>query len=315
MSFPPMPGYDTINLVSDLEPVAAVRDGEIGERMRAYPRLLPAGSPDFGFAEQRGREWRVRYAGATEPSEARHALGRHLRGAAAGAPDAAGLLAAAGRLDPEDGAQDRRDDWPVRDRRFRIIRIEKFTLLGDRTMEPPRPTDDAPAADPPLADHLLDPRAPAGQWEAQLRLNLIAYTPLPPGVPPAVREEAREAMRTHPGLVLLPPTFTVVEVKGAAWEPLTGGSTPRQAVGNLAGYFIDLLPRLRAFRNDPPTGAELAEWARASAEIRASSGHDIEVIGRRFRVVRVSRLIRLGRDGPEGTRPSDQDRCGADRGL
>lgn len=40
------------------------------------------------------------------------------------------------------------------------------------------------------------------------------------------------------------------------------------------------------------------------------SGPEYAVLERRFRTVRISRMIRLGRDGPEGPRPSDQERYG-----
>ncbi len=43
------------------------------------------------------------------------------------------------------------------------------------------------------------------------------------------------------------------------------------------------------------------------AGIRAAPGHSFGVRGREFRIVRVSRMLRLGRDGPEAPRPSDQE--------
>jgi hypothetical protein len=192
-----------------------------------------------------------------------------------------------------------------------VIRVEKFTLIGDRVMEPPRPTD----ADPPeqaylLRDHLIDPRAPAGQWEAQLRLNLVGYLPIPGTVPDTVRTEARHAIRTHAGVVLLPPTFTVVEIKGDSWEPLTGAEGPGLARINLARHFTELLPRFREYQGNPAGPAELAKWTEAAEQIEAATGPEFAVLGRRFRTVRVSRMLRVGRDGPEGPRPSDQERYG-----
>jgi uncharacterized protein DUF5954 len=317
MTFPLMPGYDHINVVADtdLEPVAAVRDREIGERMRAHPKLFPAGAPDFGYAVQTGAEWRIRSAGGGDPSGARYSLASHLRRDAAEREKDAGIAramrAAAARLDPEDGEQLAKDEWEIGDRRYRVIRIEKFTLIGGGVMEPPRPTD----TDPPdgarlLSDHLIDPRAPAGYWEAQLRLNLVGYLPIPGTVPDTVELEARHAIRTHAGVILLPPTFAVVEIKGDSWEPITGADGPEQARSYLASYFTEILPRLRAFHGDPTTPAELAEWNLAAEQIEATSGPEFTALGRRFRTVRVSRMLRLGRDGPEGPRPSDQERYG-----
>ncbi|RAY16949.1 hypothetical protein DPM19_01935 [Actinomadura craniellae] len=314
MTFSLMPGYDHINVVADLDPAAAVRDEETGARMRSYPRICPAGSPDFGYAVQTGTEWRIGGTGASGPSGARYDLAGHLRGRAEEEADSAtarAMLEAAGRLDPEEGEQLPKDEWEVGDHRYRVIRMEKFTLLGDRELEPPRSTD----TDPPdearmLRGHLIDPRAPAGRWEAQLRLNLVGYMPVPGTVPAAVQTEARHALRTHAGVVLLPPTFTVVEIKEDSWEPLTGADGPAQARSHLASYFTELLPRLREFRGDPATATELAEWAGAAERIAATTGHEFTALGRRFRTVRVSRMLRLGRDGPEGPRPSDQERYG-----
>ncbi|TDB94274.1 DUF5954 family protein [Actinomadura sp. 7K534] len=313
MTFPLMHGFDHLNVVADLDPVAAVRDRELGERILRYPKILPAGSPCFGHAVQKGKEWRIGCLGSDDPSAARYGLAMDLRTAAAGEPDpgtARAMLAAAARLDPEEGPQLAKDEWETGDRRYRIIRVEKFILIGDRVMEPPRATDADLAGDGLLRDHPLDPAAPCGQWEAQLRLNLVARLPVPGTVPAMIRTEARHAIQAHPGVVLLPPTFIVVEVDGDSWAPLTGGDDPDQARDRLARHFTGLLPRLREFQNDPATPAELAEWTALADEIRASTGHRIVVRGREFRTVRVCRMLRLGRDGPESPRPCDQDQYG-----
>ncbi|MFB4298877.1 DUF5954 family protein [Actinomadura sp. NTSP31] len=321
MTFPLMPGFDHINLVASLDPVAAVRDREIGDAILAYPKLLPAGSPDFGYAVQTGAEWRIGRLGSADPSAARYGLAADLRreaatgGHAPGRADGSGLadamLAVADRLDPEEGEQLPKDEWEIGDRRYRIIRVEKYTLLGDRVMEPPRPTDTPGACgDGTLRGHLLEPAAPAGQWEAQLRLNLVGHMPVPGTVPDLVQAEARHAVLAHPGVVLLPPTFIAVEVKADGWAPLTGGDDPEQTRRRLARYFGDLLPRLREFQGDPPAPQELAEWERAAEQIERATGHAFTAAGREFRTVRISRMLRLGRDGPEAPRPSDQERYG-----
>lgn len=315
MTFPLMRGYDHINVAAELDPVAAVRDDELGERMRAYPRLVPVSSPDFGYAVQTGPEWRIGCVGASDPFGARINLASHLRRTAAEPESdpatARAMRAAADKLDPDGGRQLPKDEWEIGDRRYRVIRIEQFTLIGDRVMEPPRPTDtDCPDGDSLLRGHLIDPRAPAGQWEAQLRLNLVGYMPRPGTVPDMVRAEARHALRTHAGLILLPPTFTVVEVKPGSWRPITEADDPGDARRSLAAYFSELLPRLREFQNDPASPDELAEWARAAERIEATVGHAYAAMGRRFRTVRVMRTLRLGRDGPEAPRPSDQERYG-----
>lgn len=313
MTFPLMHGFDHINVVADLDPVAAVRDRELGERILRYPKILPAGSPSFGHAVQIGKEWRIGCLGSDDPSAARYGLAMDLRTAAAEERDprtAEAMLAAAARLDPEEGAQLPKDEWEIGDRRYRIIRVEKFILIGDRVMEPPRATDADLTGDGLLRGHPIDPPAPCGQWEAQLRLNLVARLPVAGTVPDLIRAEARHAIQAHPGVVLLPPTFVVVEVDGDSWAPLTGGDDPDQARDRLARHFTGLLPRLREFQGDPATPAELAEWTALADEIRASTGHRIIVRGREFRTVRVCRMLRLGRDGPESPRPCDQDQYG-----
>lgn len=315
MTFSLMPGYDHINVVADLDAVAAMRDSDLGERMRTLSKIFPAGSPDFGHAVQTGTEWRIGCTGASDPSGARYDLASSLRRAAK-KPEtdpsvADALLAAASRLDPEKGRQLAKDEWEIGDHRYRVIRIEKFTLIGDRVMEPPRPTDiDPPEVASLLSDHLIDPRAPAGQWEAQLRLNLVGLMPVPGTVPDMIQTEARHAVRTHPGVILLPPTFTVVEIEGDSWVPLTGAEGPGHARDHLARYFTELLPRLAELHGDPVTAKERTQWADAAKQIEATKGHEFTAMGRQFRTVRVSRMLRLSQDGPEPPRPSDQERYG-----
>ncbi|WP_067452531.1 DUF5954 family protein [Actinomadura macra] len=312
MAFPLMPGYDHINVVADLDPGAALRDIELGERIRDYPKLLPAGSPDFGHAVQTGTEWRICSAGASDPSGARYSLAFDLRRDAAEEDPrtARAMRAAADRLDPEEGNQLPKDEWEIGDRRYRVIRMERFALIGHHTMEPPRGYDDTLRDDDPLNRYLIDPRAPVGQWEAQLRLNLVGFVALPSTASDTARTEAHHAILTHPGVVLLPPSFTVVEIKGDAWQPLTGGDHPEEARRRLARHFGDIMPRFREFQGDPVPPEERAQWAEASKQIEATVDHTFTVMGREFRILRISRMLRLGKDGPEAPRPCDQERYG-----
>lgn len=310
-----MNGYDRIDMVADLDPVAAVRDRELGERIREYPKLFPAGSPDFGFAVQSGTDWRIGSVGTSDPESARRSLAAHLRRSVAEqdpAPDLArAMMDAAGRMDPEEGDQLAKDEWEIGERRYRVIRIERFTLIGGGAMEPPRSTDTDPCGPTLLRDHPIEPLAAAGHWETQLRLNLVGFRPIPGTVPEIVQTEAVHAIRSHPGVILLPPTFTVVEIQDdGGWQPFTGGDGPGEARDNLAAHFTQLMPLIRFHQGDPASEAELAEWERAAQEITATDGYEFAALGRRFRTVRVSRMMRLGRDGPEGPRPSDQERYG-----
>ncbi|MCD0449289.1 DUF5954 family protein [Actinocorallia sp. API 0066] len=312
MAFRLMRGYNKINAVAGLEPAAMVRDHELGERMKALPKLFPAGSPDFGFAVQTGDSWRIGCAGGGDPLGARITLASRLRRAARRpeTPPETGraMLAAADKLEPPEGEPLAKDEWEIGDRRYRIIRIEKYTLINNGVMEPPRHTDtDPPKESRLLEGHPIDPLAPSGPWETQLRLNLLTYQPIPGTVPEQIQAEARHAHRTHPGIIVLPPEFTVVEIEGSSYKPLTGGRGPDDARRGLAAHFSQILPRLREFQGDPPTPAELAKWQRAATwiEEHPNHQHEWEVLGRRFRTIRVSRFLRVGRDGPEPPRPSD----------
>jgi hypothetical protein len=136
---------------------------------------------------------------------------------------------------------------------------------------------------------------------------------IPPFTPPVqqmVVTEARHALRTHPGVILLPPAFTVVEFDGDSIRPITSTIGPSRAQANLVFHFAEFLPQLCEFGDDPATPQELAAWQQAAEQIKASRGPEFTVLGRRFCIVRVSRMMRLGRDGPEGPRPSDQERYG-----
>jgi uncharacterized protein DUF5954 len=294
----------------------AMRDRDLGERMKAYPRFITGGGPDFGYAIQTGAAWRIGTCGGGDPYSTRITLASHLRRQAKERDDPElrrAMLAAAGRLDPEEGRQLQKDEWEIGPDRYRVIRVEKFILIGDRVMEPPRPTDTDPSSSDAgfLYDHPLDPLAPAGPWEAQMRLNLAGWVPpFTDPVPPAVVTEARHGVRHHPGVLLLPPSFEVVEFNGDALRRVTGADGPGQARESLAFHFTEGLPRLREWDGDPATPAELAEWRKAAEEVEASPGPEFTVLGRRFCIVRVSRMIRLGADGPECVRPSDQERYG-----
>jgi uncharacterized protein DUF5954 len=314
MSFPLMPGFDHIQVSADLDPVAAARDAELGERMQAFPKLFPAGKPDFGFAIQTGHQWRIGTSGGDDPQGAGLVMASHMRLTAKQESDpqaAAALMSAAAKLDPEEGEPSDKGEWEIGNRRFRRIRIEKFTLIHrDKGMEPPRATDTDPPDDQRLLhDHLIDPQAPCGPWEAQLRLNLVGHRPIPGTVPEDVALDARHAVLAHPGIVLVAPEFTIVEVVGPDnWKSFTSGEGPGLAREGLAGYYSQLLPRLREFQGDPPTADQVKEWADIAAAILSMPGPDYHVDGRHFRTVRVSRFLRLGRDGPEGIRPTDPDR-------
>ncbi|MGP4028269.1 DUF5954 family protein [Actinomadura sp. 3N407] len=331
MSFEGMPGHDLINVVRDLEPVAAVRDQEAAERRRAYPEIVGMGPPEFGCAEQAGGVWRILSLGALDPREARVDLSVHLRGVAgdhepavredmlriADALEQAGLeQAAPERAAPERAAPERAgsaapeggagcNECAAGPLRFRIVRVLGFARFGDDGPEPARVTD---GEDGPLREFAIDPAAPVGPADAALRLELLGLAPAEGTVPDELRREAVTAIKAHPGVVLLPPEFTVLEDRDGLWRPVTGGIGPQDARDSLAHYFRVLLPK--AGPEDcgpPPSPGELAEYAEAADRIDADGGVEFVACGRRFRIVHVIRMIRVGPDGPEPARPSDED--------
>ncbi|WP_067457300.1 DUF5954 family protein [Actinomadura macra] len=306
MAIEGMPGYDLINLVRDLGPVEAVRDQEAAERMRVYPKIVGAGPPDFGVAERSAGAWRILHLGAIEPYGARVDLAMHLRRGAGRFERRVRerMLAIADRCDPEVGEATTQNDFAAGRCRYRIIRVLGFTRFGDDGPEPVRATD---TEEGPLRSFTIDPTAPVGPSDAALRLELLSLVPAAGTVPDGLRREAVTAIRDHPGVVLLPPEFTVVEDLDDRWRPLTGGDGPQDARAALAHYFRVILPRYSPDGAPPPSPGELAEYARAADRVEADRGVEFVACGRRFRIVRVVRMIRVGPDGPEAARPSDEE--------
>lgn len=306
MSFEGMPGHDLINVVRDLEPVAAVRDQEAAERRRAYPGLAGAGAAEFGCAEQAGGAWRILSLGAPSPGAARAALAGHLRGAAGGhdPPEAAEMLRLADALaDGRRGGPDR-NECAAGPLRFRVVRVQGFARFGDDGPEPARVTD---SEEGPPPDPRIDPAAPVGPSDAALRRELLGRAPYLEPVPEEERREAAAAIEAYPGVVLLPPYFSVMEDRDGLWRPVGRGGSPQEARDALAHYFRVLTPRDAPPGCPPPSPGELAEYARAADRIDADGGIEFMACGRRFRIVRVIRMVRVGPDGPEPARPSDED--------
>ncbi|RSN46994.1 MULTISPECIES: DUF5954 family protein [Actinomadura] len=305
MPFEEMPGHDLINVVRDLDPVAAVRDQEAAERMRAYPRLIAAGPPEFGPAEQADGVWRILSLDSMDPYEARVDLAIRLRDRAEKAEPAARaeLRALADDFDPEDLGAPVRTECAVGGRRYRIVRVPPFARLGADGPEPVRATD---VESGPIDGFRLDPAAPVGPSDATLRLELLGLVPDEGSVPDDERREALAAVRAYPGVVLLPPLFAVVEDRDDHWRPITGGTGPQDARRALAHYFRRTLPRFPPPGAPPPSPGELAEYARAADRVDDGRGVEFVACGRRFRIARVARMIRVGPDGPEPSRPSDE---------
>ncbi|WP_326598586.1 DUF5954 family protein [Streptomyces sp. NBC_01803] len=316
------PRHLTFRVTHRDDPVSEVTEQDTIRAAERYPNVVIRG-PVFGFAEQRpadGESWRLLSdMGDGFAQHSRDGLNSYLWFKAkdetvAGEPLRGQLLAAVARLEKEPV-----DELTVGDIRYRIVRGDEFARTGPDGIEGPRPTDpDDPSRD--LGDRtrrdapsrtrgfVIDHASPTGIMESIQRMELLALRYEAPRIPRDVREDSRRALTSHPGVVLLPATFTFAERKTRSWEPMASlQPSPQEARATLYNYLAEFLPKLE----QGVSAADAATYARAAEEYRAGPpGDELRVLGRRFRVIRVERLMRIGPDGPEPPRPSDQDPYG-----
>ncbi|TYK47958.1 DUF5954 family protein [Actinomadura decatromicini] len=278
-----------------VDPVAAVVLADARRALSAYPELVVVGAL-FTAAEQVRDGWQVVCQCDPLPQGARELLAVHLEERAAdGAPDRAGLLAAARRLQDEPV-----DEVTAGGRRFRIVRIEQLVRTGPDGPEPPRPTDlDEPPAGgrgtPSRPYDLLAEDGPAADF---------AMTELLCQVLDAAAAAGGEPSGAYLTPVALAPAFTVAERTERRWRPVGRlHDAPRQARDALVTYFRHVVPAVES-----PGATDVAQFAEA-AELMADDTrrNGIAVAGRRFRIVRVERITLLDPDGPEPPRPTDFD--------
>jgi hypothetical protein len=110
--------------------------------------------------------------------------------------------------------------------------------------------------------------------------------------------EARRALDVYPGLVWGGVMFTCLEQVGGRWRILaTGFDWPQEARTHLAHLFL-----VAAKRGDD------ADQYRAAADVLDWERRDeMTVAGRRFRIGRIERSVRVGPDGPEPPRATDPE--------
>lgn len=160
------------------------------------------------------------------------------------------LLTAVARLERE-----RVDEITVLDHRYRIVRAEEYAGTGPDGIELPRPTDPEPVAPdwefgtkgPKIDDGLvLDPDAPVTPAQAAEMLALRGLRYTGDRFPREVRDDSRRALDSHPDVLLLPATFTLVERSGAGWTPSgVPHSTAHEARKTLDFTLMWWKPRLR----------------------------------------------------------------------
>ncbi|WP_328619139.1 DUF5954 family protein [Streptomyces sp. NBC_00354] len=315
-----------------VEPVEAAAEADAVDAVARAGDVVVRG-PLFGVAAQAagdGPRWRVVIAvTAGCPQQARDSLNSKLwfraKDEAHDRADRCALLAAVARLESE-----RVDALEVSGTRYRIVRAEEYAVAGPRGIEEPRPTDPEPpvpdwtrgAKGPEIDDGLvLDPDAPVTPAQAleQVALRSLCYTG--GRFPADVRSDARQALDSHPDVLLLPPTFTVVEQSASSWRPLSGPhASAHDARKSLDFALTWMWPRMHGHipedadlhadartltADGTPAAPGLAAYATAADTLRAGRVNRLEFQGSLYRIARTRRLLRWGPDGPESPRPSD----------
>ena len=238
------------------------------------------------------------------------------------------LLAAVARLETE-----RVDELTVLGDRYRVVRAEEYAGAGPDGMELPRPTDPEPAVanwdrsyrEPEVDDGLvLDPEAPLTPTQAAERLAMRDLTYTGTRFPQEMLHDARQALKDHPDVLLLPTTFRVLEHVDDRWS-IAGNlhTTAHAARRTLEFGLIWFEPRHQGLiditadqatdartvvaAGTLPAAEHLAAYVKAADRLRAEHANEIEVHGMVHWISRMRRLIRWGPDGPEQPRLSDTD--------
>ncbi|MEV0281179.1 DUF5954 family protein [Streptomyces sp. NPDC050610] len=315
-------------------PVESVEEADALDAAVGIDTLLVRG-PLFGVAAQDAGEasrWRVVVAvEAGCPQQARDSLHSSLwfraKDDAQDRTERRALLAAVARLESE-----RVDELTVLGTRYRVVRAEEYTGMGQDGIEQPRPTDPEPAVpnwdrrakEPRVDDGLvLDPDAPITPTQAAERLALTGLAYSGSRYPENVLGDSQRAVRTHPDVMLLPAVFRVVEGDGNGWEIGSGLHATAHDVRKTLDFALTwfeprqrgLIPwdaddknadaRTMAAEGTDPAAAELAEYVKVADRLRTERANQIEFQGTIRRICRARRLLRWGPDGPEGPRPSD----------
>ncbi|MFM9447110.1 DUF5954 family protein [Streptomyces acidiscabies] len=119
-------------------------------------------------------------------------------------------------------------------------------------------------------------------------------------------QEAWRARDRYPQVMGLglPEFFHMGECEQGGWEVLGYGNiTPQGSRDSLGSHF-----RMHAKEaQDAGDEKNRRKWMAAAKRMDREVVNDLTVQGRRYRIVRVSRFLRMGPNGPEPPRPSDRD--------
>ncbi|MDJ0380364.1 DUF5954 family protein [Streptomyces sp. G-G2] len=309
-----------------VEPVEAAVEADAVDAVMRAGGLVVRG-PLFGVAAQdsgEGPRWRVVVA-VTDgcPQQARDSLNSLLwfraKDRAEDRAERRALLAAVARLENE-----RVDDLTVAGTRYRVVRAEEYAGTGPGGMEEPRPTDPEPLVPdwdravrgPDIDDALvLDPDAPVAPSQAAERLALRGFRYTGDRFPEDVRADSERAVDTHPDILVLPPTFTVVEQTPGGGTPLSGPHVSAHAARKSLDFALTWMwPRMRGLIPEDAdmhadaralTDPELTAYVEAADALRAGRVNRLEFQDSVYKIVRTRRMLRWGPDGPDGPRPSD----------
>ncbi|MFH8476293.1 DUF5954 family protein [Streptomyces sp. NPDC018000] len=307
------PDHLVINVQRRDDPVSLVTEADAFAASRTYGKIVVRG-PLFGIAEQRRGErprWRLLTdMGTGFPQDARDELNSHLWFKAKDETDDPRerriLLDAVARLETEP-----LNELTVGDTRYRVVRADEFARTGEGRLEPPRPTDvdsegweTQPRTPSTTKGFVIDHAAAVGLTEGLDRMGLVPLSYTSERFPPDVLADSQRALRTHPGLVLLPVVFRVMERKEKSWSMASSQHpTPQDARRSLAHYLKTVLPL-----TGEADEQEAAVYARAAeAFTRRLRPNELNVRGRCFEIARIERMMRVGPAGPEGPRRSDID--------
>ncbi|GAA3774329.1 hypothetical protein GCM10022225_72550 [Plantactinospora mayteni] len=307
-----VPDHLLIKIEQPDDPVSAVCEDDARRRSVAYPTIM-WGTPIFGFAEEVGGRWRILRLNADEPQSARDGLASHFRRLFSETPETAEHAAERAEYETTYELLDWEpvDERTVNGRRYRIIRAQPFIRMGPDGPEPPRPTD--PDPDPPgqadrstsqMDGFVIDPTTATGLTDGLVRMEMISASYQPTTVPDDVHADSRQALTTHPNVVLLPVAYTIGQHVGGSWRPRSATTYPTPQAARDAGSFsiADIMPD-----ENTPMEEFMAAYERARAAHRPPRTDDFEMRGVPCRVTRVETFVRVGPDGPEGPRPSDRD--------
>ncbi|MCX4731688.1 DUF5954 family protein [Streptomyces sp. NBC_01363] len=307
------PDHLVINVQRRDDPVALVTEADAFASSRTYGKIVVRG-PLFGIAEQRRGErprWRLLTDMETGyPQDARDELNSHLwfkaKDETNDPRERRILLDAVARLETEP-----LNELTVGDTRYRVVRADEFARTGEGRLEPPRPTDvdsegwdTQPRTPSTTKGFVIDHAAAVGLTEGLDRMGLVPLSYTSERFPPDVLADSQLALRTHPGRVLLPVVFRVMERKEKSWSMASSQHpTPQDARRSLVHYLKTMLPLTGEVDEQ-----EAAVYARAvDAFTRRVRPNELKVRGRRFEIARIERMMRIGPASPEGPRRSDVD--------